>query len=120
VEITTKDIEGWVVAHENGLTVALDIHISKSLRQEGIARELVNRIQNLRKNSGLEVNDRIIIYLEKSADLILENAVLENETYIMNETLAIQIVFEPIVENGIEIAFDEIINKMQIIKKGSF
>ncbi len=117
VEITTKDIEGWVVAHENGLTVALDIHISKSLRQEGIARELVNRIQNLRKNSGLEVNDRIIIYLEKSTDLILENAVLENETYIMNETLAIQIVFEPIVENGIEIAFDEIINKMQIIKK---
>ncbi len=117
VEITTKDIEGWVVAHENGLTVALDIHISKSLRQEGIARELVNRIQNLRKNSGLEVNDRIIIYLEKSADLILENAVLENETYIMNETLAIQIVFDPIVENGIEIAFDEIINKMQIIKK---
>ncbi len=117
VEITTKDIEGWVVAHENGLTVALDIHISKSLRQEGIARELVNRIQNLRKNSGLEVNDRIIIYLEKSTDLILENAVLENETYIKNETLAIQIVFDPIVENGIEIAFDEIINKMQIIKK---
>jgi isoleucyl-tRNA synthetase len=119
VEITTKDIEGWVVAHESGTTVALDIHISEDLRSEGIARELINRIQNLRKSSGLEVTDRIVIHFQKPSDGsdALEHAVLENETYIMNETLADQIQFVPQLENGTEIAFDEIITEMQIFKK---
>jgi isoleucyl-tRNA synthetase len=119
VEITTKDIEGWVVAHESGTTVALDIHISEDLRNEGIARELINRIQNLRKSSGLEVTDRIAIHFQKPSDgsVTLELAVRENEAYIMNETLADQIQFVSQLEGGIEIAFEEIITEMQIFKK---
>mgnify|MGYP000657386336 CR=1 FL=1 len=57
MEITSKDIEGWLVAHGNGLTVALDISMTEELIDEGIARELVNRIQNIRKDAGLEETD---------------------------------------------------------------
>jgi isoleucyl-tRNA synthetase len=119
VEITTKDIEGWVVAHESGTTVALDIHISEDLRNEGIARELINRIQNMRKSSGLEVTDRITIHFQKPTDgsVTLELAVRENEAYIMNETLADQIQFVSQLEGGTEIAFEEINTEMQIFKK---
>lgn len=86
VEIATKDIPGWSVASEGDVTVALDISISDDLRQEGIARELVNRIQNLRKDSGLEVTDRIALKLE-SQDAIAA-AVESNKNYICEETLA--------------------------------
>ena len=66
VEITSQDIEGWLVANQGGLTVALDVTISDELRKEGNARELINRVQNLRKESGLEVNDKIKLFIQKN------------------------------------------------------
>jgi isoleucyl-tRNA synthetase len=85
VEITSQDIEGWLVANSNGITVALDITISEELKNEGIARELVNRIQNIRKDSGFEVTDKIKVQIKRSG--LLEEAILKNEDYIKSETL---------------------------------
>lgn len=85
VEITTEDIPGWVVASEGNMTVALDITVTEPLRLEGIARDLINRIQNVRKESGLEVTDRIKITLQSQPELI--KAVEQNFEYICNETL---------------------------------
>lgn len=85
VEITTEDIPGWVVASEGNMTVALDITVTEPLRLEGIARDLINRIQNVRKESGLEVTDRIKITLQNQPELI--KAVEQNFEYICNETL---------------------------------
>ena len=64
-----QDIPGWLVANSNGITVALDITISDELRKEGIARELINRIQNIRKDSGFEVTDKITVKMEKMLKL---------------------------------------------------
>ena len=114
VEITSQDIEGWLVANSNGITVALDITISEELKKEGIARELVNRIQNIRKDSGFEVTDKIKVYLQSNA--ILESAVKENEGYIKSETLTEELVFVPQMDNGTEIEFDEIKTKITITK----
>lgn len=86
VIITTDDIPGWLVMTEGGITVALDVTITSELRDEGLARELVNRIQNLRKERGLEVTDTIRIELENSP--VLEQAVNQNLDYICSETLA--------------------------------
>ncbi len=86
VEISTRDIPGWLVATDAGLTVALDITITESLQHEGIARELVNRIQNLRKESGLEVTDRIALQVESRETLA--PAIQDNLEYICAETLA--------------------------------
>ncbi len=118
VEITTKDIEGWIVAHENGTTVALDIKIDEELRNEGIARELVNRIQNLRKSSGFEVTDRIDVFFERMSqgNELLEKAVLDFGAYIKAETLTNTISFKDKIENGTDIAFDEIETKIEIYK----
>jgi len=85
-EITAKDIPGWLVASDGDITVALDINISPELRAEGIAREIVNRIQNARKDSGLEVTDRIDVYLKSTENI--EGAIQENITYICAEVLA--------------------------------
>jgi isoleucyl-tRNA synthetase len=90
-EITAQDIPGWLVASENGLTVALDITISDELKSEGIARELVNRVQNLRKDSGLEVTDKIRITVE-TTDAI-RTAIAANAAYVQAEVLATEIVF---------------------------
>jgi isoleucyl-tRNA synthetase len=114
VEISSQDIEGWLVANSNGITVALDISISDELRQEGIARELVNRIQNIRKDSGFEVTDKIKVQLKRNGDL--EEAILKNETYIKSETLTDSLVFVDDLENGIEIEFDEIKTRIVINK----
>ncbi len=86
VEIITEDIPGWVVANQGTLTVALDITLTGELLQEGIARELVNRIQNIRKDLGFEVTDKITIVLQKN-DLI-EDAIINFNSYICSETLA--------------------------------
>ena len=85
VEITTEDIPGWVVSSEGNITVALDITVTEPLRLEGIARDLINRIQNIRKESGLEVTDRIKITLQNQPELKV--AVQQNLEYICNETL---------------------------------
>ncbi|KAB1063894.1 isoleucine--tRNA ligase [Salibacter halophilus] len=91
VEISTDDIPGWLVMTENGITVALDIQLNDELRYEGIARELVNRIQNLRKDSGLDVTDRIVITVESQE--LLSAAVNDNFDYICAETLADELNF---------------------------
>ena len=114
VEITSQDIEGWLVANSNGITVALDITISPALKQEGIARELVNRIQNIRKDSGFEVTDKIKVQLKRNG--ILEEAILENEAYIKSETLTSDLVFVDELENGTEIEFDDIKTMILISK----
>ncbi|RTZ02144.1 isoleucine--tRNA ligase [Flavobacterium sp. RSP49] len=114
VEITSQDIEGWIVANANGITVALDITISPALKQEGIARELVNRIQNIRKDSGFEVTDKIKVQLKRNG--LLEQAILENEAYIKSETLTSELVFADEITNGTEIAFDEIKTMILISK----
>ncbi|WPO79826.1 isoleucine--tRNA ligase [Flavobacterium sp. KACC 22761] len=106
VEITSQDIEGWLVANSNGITVALDITLTEELKNEGIARELVNRIQNIRKDSGFEVTDKIKVKIKR--DGILENAVSKNEDYIKSETLTDELVFADTLENGTEIEFDDI------------
>jgi isoleucyl-tRNA synthetase len=114
VEISSKDIEGWGVAHGNGITVALDVSLTEDLIDEGIARELVNRIQNIRKEAGLAVTDRIIITF--LADPSLKEKINKNNAYICSETLAENIEFNDDLEDGNEVVFDLI--KAQItIKK---
>ena len=116
VEITSKDIPGCIVATNNGLTVALDITLSDELREEGLAREFINRIQNLRKDSGLEVTDKVKIQVEKNDSLTA--AIKNNFTYICDETLAVQLDFEVhTILNGSEIELiDNISTKVLIIK----
>lgn len=114
VIISSQDIEGWLVANANGVTVALDVTITPTLRNEGIARELVNRIQNLRKDSGFEVTDRIDIALEENEKLT--EAVTQNLKYIKEETLTEVLQFQPQIEQGAEIAFDEIETRISIKK----
>ena len=114
VEITSQDIEGWLVANEGAITVALDVTISEELREEGIARELVNRIQNLRKDSGFEVTDRISVQLQE--DHQITQAVKTNLEYIKAETLTDSLEIVEQVNNGIDIAFDSINTKLFIIK----
>ena len=114
VEISSQDIEGWLVATSGPLTVALDVTINEELRKEGIARELVNRIQNLRKDSGFEVTDRINIKILKNS--LVEDAVASNLDYIKTETLTAELNFEEELENGTEIAFDEVNTKLFIQK----
>lgn len=114
VEISSKDIEGWLVANAEGLTVALDVTITEELRKEGISRELVNRIQNARKDSGFEVTDRIKLTLLNFADL--QESITENENYIKAETLTNDLIFVDNLPNGIEIEFDTIKSRMLIEK----
>ena len=114
VEIISQDIEGWLVANEGALTVALDVTITEELRKEGIARELVNRIQNLRKDSGFEVTDRIDVQLQN--DVLVAAAIASNEEYIKSETLTEDLKIMDTINNGIEIAFDEVNTKLFIQK----
>ncbi len=114
VEISSQDIEGWLVAGSGSLTVALDVTIDENLKKEGIARELVNRIQNIRKESGFEVTDKIDIKILK--DGLVENAVSSNEEYIKNETLTAELNFEENLDEGIAITFDDVNTKLFIQK----
>ncbi|MBL0302685.1 MAG: class I tRNA ligase family protein [Cytophagaceae bacterium] len=108
VEILTEDIPGWLVTVEGGLTVALDIHIDEALKQEGIARDFVNRIQNLRKDSGFEVTDKIVIKL-KNNNQELADAVDAFKDYIGTEVQALSIEIGSDFENLSEIEMDEYI-----------
>jgi isoleucyl-tRNA synthetase len=114
VEIVSQDIEGWLVASSGPLTVALDVTINEALKKEGIARELVNRIQNLRKDSGFEVTDRIAIKIVK--DGLVEKAIESNLDYIKTETLTTELLFEENLDVGTEIAFDDVNTKLFIAK----
>jgi len=89
VDIASEDIEGWLVANEGSLTVALDVTITETLQQEGIAREIINKIQNLRKDKDFQVLDRIKVRLEKNENI--SPALANFKSYIANEVLAINI-----------------------------
>ncbi|MAO43984.1 MULTISPECIES: isoleucine--tRNA ligase [Leeuwenhoekiella] len=115
VEITSQDIEGWLVASSGSLTVALDVTLTDELKNEGIARELVNRIQNLRKDSGFEVTDKIEVQLQRDGKV--EQAVNDNLEYIKMETLTAKLDVAEQVTNGIAIAFDDVETKLAIKKQ---
>lgn len=117
VEISTEDITGWAVTSLNGLTVALDISLDQQLINEGLARELVNRIQNSRKDSGFEVTDRIQISV--TANNILKQAIKENLDYICSETLAdkLQIVEKEMKKEQLVELVDGIQTSIEIQKK---
>ena len=96
MEIISEDIPGWLVANEGRLTVALDITVTEELLHEGIAREFVNRIQNIRKDSGFEVTDKIKVVIE---DLpFISAAVKKHSDYIASQTLALEISLAPSAE----------------------
>jgi isoleucyl-tRNA synthetase len=114
VEISSKDIEGWLVANEGSLTVALDVTITEDLRKEGVARELVNRIQNARKDTGLEVTDKIKLTVLNFENL--QQSISENREYIMSETLTKELVFVDELKDGTAIEFDTIKSKILIEK----
>ena len=114
VEISSKDIEGWLVANEGLLTVALDVTISEELHKEGVARELVNRIQNARKETGLEVTDKIKLTILNFENL--QKSISDNKEYIMSETLTKELVFVDELSNGTEIEFDTIKSRILIEK----
>ena len=104
VVISTEDIPGWLVSSENGLTVALDITIDAELRAEGLSRELVNRVQNVRKDNGLEVVDRIVLTV--SANDEIKSQLQRNLDYIRTQTLAVEVVWKDD-DAAIEIELDE-------------
>lgn len=114
VEIYTEDIPGWLVASEGGLTVALDTTITDELRLEGIARDFVNRVQNLRKDSGFDVTDKIRITLQDN-DRLLANAVTANKEYICQEVQALELNFiSDLNGEANEIEMDEFLLKVKI------
>ncbi len=117
VEITTDDVPGWVVNSWNGVTVALDITITEKLKEEGIARELVNRIQNMRKDNNYEVTDRIEVYIQHH-DLIAL-AVQNNLEYICAETLAGHLELKPLLkaDEAVNVEVDENIETLISIAK---
>ena len=115
VEIFSEDIPGWLVANEGKLTVALDVTVTEELRQEGVARELVNRIQNIRKSSGLEITDKIKITLSKNQQT--DDAVNEYKDYICNQVLGTSLTLTDEVENGTELNFDDFSLYVSVVKE---
>ena len=105
VEIFSEDIPGWLVANEGTLTVALEVTVTDELRREGIARELVNRIQNIRKSNGFEITDKINITLSKNSKT--DDAVNEYNNYICNQVLANSLELADEVAEGTELNFDD-------------
>ena len=114
VEINYKDIEGLSVATDGKQTIALDLKLDEKLIEEGITREIVNRIQNIRKNQGLDVTDKIEINLKKTPKL--EQALKSNLEYIKGETLAIKLYFSENLDEGEIIEFDNIKTAITINK----
>jgi isoleucyl-tRNA synthetase len=112
VEIISEDIPGWLVSNEGSLTVALEVELTDELRQEGMAREIINRVQNIRKDSGLEIVDRIHITLAPNAEI--EAAVNSYGDYIKTQVLADDITIAP--NDGTEVEFDEFKLNINITK----
>ena len=112
VEIISEDIPGWLVANEGNLTVALEVQLTDSLRKEGLARELINRIQNIRKDSGLEITDRIDVTIEPNK--AIQEACGEFGDFVMTQVLADSISFEP--NDGTEVSFDEMNLRIKVEK----
>ena len=114
VEIFSEDIPGWLVANEGKLTVALEVTITEELRREGIARELVNRIQNIRKSSGFEITDKIKITISKNTQT--DDAVNEYNTYICNQVLGTSLELVDEVKDGTMLEFDDFSLFVNVIK----
>ena len=114
IEIVSEDIEGWLVATDNSLTVALDTHIDDQLKKEGVAREFVNRIQNIRKQSGFEVTDRVDIAYNAPDEIA--GAITSLADYIKNETLAESIVLADF-NDGATIDIDDVEICVHVTKK---
>ena len=114
VEILSEDIPGWLVANDGKLTVALDVVVTEELRREGVARELVNRIQNIRKSSGFEITDKISICLSKNSQT--DDAVIEYNDYICNQVLATGLELVDEVEDGTELSFDDFSLFIKVVK----
>ena len=114
-DIQAQDIPGWLVNSENGITVALDITLSEELKKEGIARELINRVQNLRKDSGLEVTDKIRLTVECSAEI--QEAIAQNQDYVCNEVLANEITFGKLDETAFVIDLVEASDAKIVLEK---
>ena len=115
VEIFSEDIPGWLVANEGKLTVALDVTVTEELCREGVARELVNRIQNIRKSSGLEITDKIKITLSKNQQT--DDAINEYKDYICNQVLGTSLTLTDEVENGTELNFDDFSLYASVVKE---
>ena len=115
VEIRSQDIPGWSVASEAGITVALDITLTDDLRKEGIARDVVNRVQNLRKDMGLEVQDKIRITIQR-VDELIDSALSSNKEYICTETQAFSLELVEKLIDGKEVEMDEQMLIMKIEK----
>lgn len=115
VEIFSEDIPGWLVANEGKLTVALEVTITEDLRKEGIARELVNRIQNIRKSSGFEITDKIKITLSKNEQT--DDAVNEYNSYICNQVLSNSLILVDEVIDGTELNFDDFSLFVNVVKE---
>jgi isoleucyl-tRNA synthetase len=116
VDIVAEDIPGWSVANKGSLTVALDITLTEELKQEGEAREFVNRVQNIRKESGFELTDRIFVNVLESQEL--KPSIIKYNDYICREILADSIDWVPQMEEGTEIEINEILLKVVVNKKG--
>jgi isoleucyl-tRNA synthetase len=116
VEIAAEDIPGWSVASKGALTVALDIVLSEDLKQEGDARELVNRIQNIRKENGFELTDRIFVKLLESDGF--KQSIIKFNDYICREILADNIEWVSALPDGVEIEINETLLKLAVTKKG--
>ncbi len=112
VEIISEDIPGWLVSNEGNLTVALEVELTDELRREGMARELINRIQNLRKDAGLEITDRISVVVEPNEET--DAAIASFNEYICAQVLADEIKIAP--NDGAEVEFDEFNLNIQITK----
>ncbi len=115
VEILAKDIPGWTITSEGKITVALDLTIPDELKSEGIAREFINRVQNLRKDKGFDLMDKITIQLENSCPF--KNQIEENLEYISSEVLADKIEFIVSLTSSDEIEIDDVRFKINIIKQ---
>ena len=116
VEILTEDLPGYLTAQEGNITVALDITLTESLKQEGIAREIVNRIQNLRKDLGFEVTDKITISMDEHADEVIQQAIQSFSGYIQEEVQAQSIQTTQILTDAQVLAIDELVFKLEISK----
>ncbi|MDD4967924.1 MAG: isoleucine--tRNA ligase [Paludibacter sp.] len=114
VEIITEDMPGWLVSNEGKLTVALDITVTDDLLREGIARELVNRIQNIRKSNGYEIVDKIVVEIESREEIV--EAVKEYSNYIASQTLANSVLLLSDLPNATELEFDDYIVKVSVKK----
>ena len=116
LDVYTDHIPGYEVAAKGSLTVALDITITADLKKEGDAREFVNRIQNIRKDSGFNLSDRIMLTISENADL--QPALIQYKEYICAEILADSLSFLPVINDGIEIEVNEVLLQVNVLKKG--